>query len=294
VKAERIAPEVRARGITGDIDEVRTLAKTERTAAGESIDTELLKNAKNPVELGPIREALERVNADTANLVAQPDGVSKVVVHNPRKAGQVAKVRAILDEYGDTMTTEQAVALRRTWDDVVAKAGGYDEKAGNQFGVTLDDASEAGVLRPIAKATRKELAKANPDLAALNQEFKFWADLDDVSSATQSRRVGQKRNLTSTVMRAGGIAAGATQGAMGAVVAGETAARLQTLFESTKWKLVSAQVKTKLADALASGNKDRIAAAMGQATAAVNAQATSRPGSPSQPAPASARQPIPQ
>jgi hypothetical protein len=60
-------------------------------------------------------------------------------------------------------------------------------------------------------------------------------------------------------------------GVTGAVVAGEAASRLEALFGSAKWKLASAQIKTKLADALASGDQDRIAAAIGRITATVNA-----------------------
>jgi hypothetical protein len=273
VKTERIASEVRQRGITGDIEEVKGLAKDQRHAVGERIDQELTIRHDVPVELQPVREALLREEASTHNLVTQPDGTSKKVVHNPRKQAQIDKVKDILNDYGDTMTTEQAVALRKTWDDVVARAGGYDEKASNQFGVTLDDASEAGVKRKVAGAMRKQLAEANPDITAINREFKFWADLDDVASATTSRRVGQKRNLTKQIMRAGTMATGAASGTgiPGAILAGEVAARAEALFGSTKWKLASAQMKTKLADALASGDRDRIAAAIGRITAGVNA-----------------------
>ena len=132
---------------------------------------------------------------------------------------------------------------------------------------------EAGVKRPLAGAMRKQLAEANPDLSAINKEFSFWADLDDVVSATKSRRVGQSRNLTKRIMRGAGMAAGAATGGgvSGAVVAGEAASRLEGMFQSPKYKLLSAQVKTKLADALASGEQDRIAAAIGRATAAMNA-----------------------
>lgn len=291
VKTERIAPEVRARGITGDIEDVKALAKDQRAAVGEQLDTELLKHRDVPVVLQPVREALARESADTYNLVKDADGVAQKVVHDPRKAAQVEKVREILDQYGDTMTTEQAVAVRRTWDDIVAKAGGFDEKAGNQFGVSLDDASEAGVKRPIVGALRKQLADANPSVAEINKEFKFWADLDDVASATKSRRVGQKRNLTRQIMRGAGMASGAASGAgiSGAVIAGEAAARAEQLFSSPRWKLVSAQVKTKLADAIASGDQSRIASALGKATATVNAmRSTSPTGSLGAPSPASA------
>jgi hypothetical protein len=291
VKTARIAPEVRARGITGSIEDVRALAKEQRGAVGQDVDR-ALSGSTADVELASVRKALDLEGAETHNLVTQPDGTTKRVVHDARKDAQIQKVRAILDEYGDTMTTEQAVALRRTWDDVVARAGGFDEKAGNQFGVTLDDASEAGVKRPVVSALRKEIVKANPSLKAINQEFKFWADLDDVASATTSRQVGQKRNLTRQIMRGAGMvtAAGSGSGVTGAVLAGEFASRAEALFASTKWKLVSAQVKTKLADAIASGDRDRIASALGQATAAANAP-TSRSGSRETPALASGRQP---
>lgn len=301
-KATRIASEIQKRGITGKIEDVRDLAKEQRGAIGEDIDDALRTSASVEINLKPVRDALDKVEATTHNLVkpaddgsivtlkdgqkvqvggTNPDGsikgtmvTMKRVVHDPRKQVQVDKVRAILDEYGDTMTTEQAVALRRTWDDTVARAGGFDEKAGNQFGVTLDDATEAGVKRPIAGALRKELASAHPDVAALNKEFKFWADLDDVSSATQTRRVGQKRNLTRTIMRGavmgGGMASGGS--ITGSILAGEAAARAETLFASPKWNLVSAKVKNQLAEALMSRNPERVGSALGRASAALAAQ----------------------
>lgn len=288
VKTDRIKTEVRQRGITGDIEDVKALAKSQRKAVGADLDTELLKRGDVPIDLQPVRDAVLREEATTHNLVKQPDGTMKRVVHDPRKQAQVDKVKAILDEYGNSMTTEQAVALRRTWDDVVSRAGGFDEKASNQFGVTLDDASEAGVKRPIVGALRKQLATVNPTVADINQEFKFWADLDDVSSATKSRRVGQKNNLTKKVMRAGAMAAGAAsgQGMAGSVLVGELASRAEALFQSPKWKLASAQVKTKMADALASGDQGRIAAAIGRATAALNV--TTQTGSQTGLTPASA------
>lgn len=275
-KTERIAPEVQRRGIVGSIDEVKDAATGQRKALGEQIDDALLTARDNPVDVRPVRDQALQIKAETENLVRQPDGTSKAVVHDPRKAAQADKMLALLDEYGDSMTTEQAVAVRRTWDDVVSRAGGYDEKASGAFGVTLDDASEAGVVRPLAGRLRKQLAQSNPDVADLNKEFKFWKDLEDVSKATQSRRVGQRGNLVRNVVRAGGMAAGAAVGGpgvgnvAGALLAGETAARAERLFSSPKFKLLSAREKGRLADALSSGDKERIGTALGRATAAIS------------------------
>ncbi len=272
VKTERILPEVRRRGITGNLEELRELTRENVSKLDRQIGQTLGRFANRPVDIQPVRQQLAGLKARTYRDISQPNGTTQRAIHNPRKYAQIESVENLLNKYGNTMTVDQAHAVRKAWDDIVSKAGGFDEKAGSgAFGVSLDDWSEANVKRPLAGALRQELRKAVPEIRALNQEYGFWRDLQDIVNATKFRRVGQRRGgLIGKTVGAGSRAAGTVIGAQfgvegavaGALVGGEIGERLNRLFTSSSWRLMSAQRKNALADALVSGSQPRIAVAL--------------------------------
>lgn len=276
VKTERITPEIQKRGLAGDLEDLKALAGQNVKKYGEKIDATISRSYDAPVELQSVRDKLNAMKAGTYNDVKVPGRVgTERAVHNPTKLAQIDKVESLLDQYGDTMTAEQAHAVRKSWDEVIARAGGFDEKAGSgAYGVSLADWSEANVKRPLSNALRRELQKSVPDLRAINKEYGFWKDLEDVVKGTKTRKVGQQGGLSGKVAAAGVRGAGAVVGygsggggigaVTGALVAGELAERFTRLTTSPKWRLQSAAVKTRLADALASGSRDQIATVVGQ------------------------------
>lgn len=289
VKTERITPGIQQRGLTGDLSDLRTLAKGKLDEVGPQIDAVLKANKGKRVNLKATRAALAREKAKTFNEVpAKKNGkpvidnttgkpVTEQAVHNTRKYQQIQAVDDLLAKYGDNMSVEEAVAVRKAWDDVVKQAGGFDEKAGRgAFGVGLSDVSEAAVKSKAVTALRNEIVnKAVPSVKALNREYGFWADLHDVTSASKFRKVGQHKTgfLGKTVENTGRVLGGgigyATGGLWGAgtgtLAGGAVAKRLTNLFSSPRWKLTASAQKVRLANALATGNPTRI----GDAIAAI-------------------------
>ena len=65
-----------------------------------------------------------------------------------------------------------------------------------------------------------------------------------------------------------GAPGGPLASAAGALAGGQLADMAQRLFTSPRWRLVSARTRNQLAEALASGNPERISTAVGRALAA--------------------------
>jgi hypothetical protein len=291
VKTERILPGVQKRGLRGDLEDLQAMAKDKVQTIGPQIDAELQASGSASINLQPVRDAIAKMKAKTFRdvpTVVNGQPAMDRAVHNPRKYGQIEAVESLIDKYGADMTVDQAVAVRRAWDEVVSQAGGFDEKAGaGAFGVSLTDWSEANVKRPLAGALRQELAKAVPSTKALNKEFKFWKDLEDVVNATKNRKVGQTKSGLLGKLAAGtgrtigagvGYATGGPVGAMGGVVlGGQMAERLTRLFASPKWKLTASHLKMELADALASRNPGQISAVLGKIQRAQVAASSATP-----------------
>ena len=68
---------------------------------------------------------------------------------------------------------------------------------------------KAWAAREGRSALREELTKAVPNLDKVNAEYSFWQTLEDVTHASNQRKVGQKGNLVSTI--AGGAGAVAAE-----------------------------------------------------------------------------------
>lgn len=149
--------------------------------------------------------------------------------------------------------------LRQIWDDVADKSGAFHKSPRDLHNWTT------GIVNRYAGDTvREELAKARPDLAAINREFSFWRKVGDVIEATMERRVGQQKPLTKQLMRVGGGIAGGTLGTTvggaGGGVAGATVGPLvmeglTTLVTSNAWRTVDAVMRNRIADAIAKGNR---------------------------------------
>lgn len=279
-KTTRITPEIQKRRMTGSREALLGEATDKSAVLGKQIDDTLVQAGKRPIDLADARRRLSAMKGATFEMVPQPNGPAKQVIHDPRKYTQIEKLESILDGYGDTMNVRQATAIRRTWDAIVERAGGFDDKAkGAPFGLSLDDASEAAVVRDGVAGLRKALAKAVPEVKDINREFGFWSDLRDVLQATQLRHTGQKRGMFRKIMAAGGTASGAVVGsgagpqgaAAGAVLAGTLADKAEKIFSSPQWKLLSAKYKTRLADAIASSNPQRIQVEFARIGQAINA-----------------------
>lgn len=123
------------------------------------------------------------------------------------------------------------------------------------FSFTDADSAAAEARKAAANAMREELAKANPDIDAINKEFSFWNNVDDVISDTIKRQKPQT-GLIEPMAQIVGTATG-TGGIMQAVLRGLALRNFIKLTRSTGWKTVSAVAKNDLANLLSKGDTFR-------------------------------------
>jgi hypothetical protein len=143
---------------------------------------------------------------------------------------------------------ERVRQLRQFFDKVAERAGAYD-------GNNLADWSQAEAHQMAADAMRQHLNNF-PGIDALNKEYSFWKNVNQVVSDTLLRREGQAkplgRKIAGATMQAAGFGMGGVHGAIVGRMAGET---LETLATSPAWQTVSAVLKDRLANALAAGRE---------------------------------------
>ena len=283
--ATKRAPEILARGLRGSRARLLDDAKAHAREAGQAIDEVLTGAGDQLVPTAPIVDALEEAKqafstihtlpiaqAAKEGLLQRPGVrvVGKTVevpnVIDPRPLRQLTQLQTTIRGLGDEARVDQLVAVRRVWDDVVARAGGFAHRAGATFGVPLAEQTEAWAKREATKAIRKELTAQVPDLAKVNQEFAFWKDLKDVLTATQARTQAQKAGIVSAVASIVGAGAGFSSGQTledraKFALYGAAGGQVYRLLTSAPWRLVDARLRNALADALVSGSPGRMMSA---------------------------------
>lgn len=270
--AERLAPGILQRGLWGSRETLQAHAAETLSDVGQQIDAALAKHGAEQVGIAPITDALEK--AKDAFRATNPT-TGEIVQIEPRAIQQLAGLQTVVTALGPDATVENLTAVRRAWDKVVSQAGGFEHRAGVAIGVPLKDQSEAWAKREGAGAIRKLLADEFPDMAAINKEYSFWKGLSDVLTQTLKRTQPQGPGLGRTLAEgagsivggAAGSAAGPAGAVGGAVFAGKVAAMAKTAFESPRWKLVDARMKSALADAIQSGSASRMAMTLSRISA---------------------------
>lgn len=271
------AGEILDRGILGATGTSRqALLETARAHAadlGRQIGGVIQDNAGKTIPTSPILAAIDTAKAEFQHVVSAPGAAATEISFVPRAVKQLDGLKDILSQYGDTVRVDQAVAVRRAWDKIVADAGGYSHRAGSAFGVALNDASEAATKRTATSAIRDQLNQVVPSLQALNKEFSFWKDLQNVMASTKNRTQAQGPGLASRLIggvaaAAGGAAgfqaAGPEAGVVGAFASKELAELAHSAFTSPRWAFIKASAKNELAESILSGNAQRVGVALGR------------------------------
>lgn len=248
--AQKIAPDILRRGLKGNREQLQAMAQTAIDEIGPQIDTAIQQYGARQAGTQPIVTALE--TAKDAFRTMTPNGM---VEFEPKAIAQLSDLQEIVQQLGKDARVDQLVALRRAWDTIVARAGGFAHRAPGAIGVPLADASEAAAKREATTAIRQVLDQAVPELTTLNKEFSFWKNLDDVVTQTLQRKGPQGKGLGSQVAEVGGAVVGSAAGAggVGSFLAGKLAKAVDGAFKSPRWKLVSAGMKDKIAGLMASG-----------------------------------------
>jgi hypothetical protein len=271
--AERIVPEMLKRGIRGSREQLAERAGAAVDAAGQEIDAALQQFGSRQVGVKPVSDAIEKAK----DAFRATNAVGTVVEFEPRAIRQLDKLKGVIDDLGPDARVDQLVAVRRAWDKVVADAGGYAHRAPGGIGVPLKDISEASTKREATTAIRQLLDTEVPELSALNKEYSFWKNLDDVVTQTMQRKAPHGESIGSIVKESAGQAVGsmASGGNLGAAFAlGKLAKTASAVFTSPRWKLASAQAKDALATAIVANNPAQIAGSLSRIMAGATTQAT--------------------
>jgi hypothetical protein len=270
--AERTIPELIKRGEIGSEASLLNKAKTQVTRLGGQIDDAVKAvDPQDRVDASQVLNALEDYKKSF-----MVDGVEV----DPQAVANVTELQNVISNivgegkeraFGG-VPYQSLNRVRQIWDEKVSKAGGYGVK-------DLADGSKVDAMAEGANAIRAELAKAQPDIAKINQEFRLWRSVNDVLEATETRRVGQAGGLRkvlapSTAVAVGGGSYGYSQDPIAALTvgAGTLAAMslVDTLAKSGRWNTLNAVAKDRLADAIMTGNGEVLAELIGRTGAAAS------------------------
>jgi len=254
VMTARIAPEMLKRRVkAGNLQKLEEMAGEKSAAAGAKVDEALTPYKADTVDTMGVVDELEKAKA--AYQGKATDG--RTVVNDPARVKAIQKLQDTLMEYGDDISVESMVQLRRNWDEIVNAGKGFTTpKAG----------IKASAARSGRSALRDELKKAVPNLDKVNAEYSFWQTLEDVASASNERKVGQKGNLVSNIAGAGGAVvmeavtpgSGLVKGGLQAALGAKLASSFSKFVNSPGYQMWSAVQKERLADALMAGDKARV------------------------------------
>lgn len=247
---QKIAPEFAKRKIVGTRGQIISLAEQGMEEVGEQFNK--LGELKGDVNLKGLEKTLKKIEEK-----AKVGG--KVVDQNLYRS--VNQVDSILRQFGEPIVNEAGAfagqafptklnaeklkKIRQIFDKAVAESKGFQKN--------LKEGTELNIQKQASNAIRKILADKYPDFAKLNEEYSFYKTLNDVAEATRNRKVGQ----SGVVSKIGGTVMGGALGSLfggvgtaGGAIAGSKGAEF---FASPLFKTMSAATKTKLADALVSG-----------------------------------------
>lgn len=254
VMTQRVAPEALSRRVkAGNLQKLEDVASTESAKAGAKVDDALQPHYADTTDTMALVDKLEESKADYQGKAV--DG--RTVVNDPDRVGAIQKLQDTLMEYGDKISVESRVKLRRNWDRIVNDAKGF---------VTEDVGNKGWAAREGRSVLRENLKADVPNLDKLNADYSFWQSLEDIAHASNERKTGQKKNLVTTIAGAGGAIAaeammpgsGLVKGGLQAALGAQLFSSVRKLLDSPGYQMWSAIQKEKLADALAAGDSARV------------------------------------
>lgn len=271
VEASKLAPQMLDRGVRGSRAAMLKQAKAVTAEVGDRLDDayRAAAEAGDAVSGTEIRGAIQI--ARDALKVKSADGARVAVPGTERAVQKFDELDEFVRTLGDDIPVDKAAFIKRTWDRLVSKAGLFGPKAT----ASATDNADAYAIREASGAFR-ELLNRNPSIESLNKELSFWTGLKTVLKETEKRTQSQRGGLTDAIRGTGGAVAGAMVGGpVGAGVGQLATQQLSKALNSPWFKTTAAgPFKQALANALASGNAERINRAAARMAAAVPSQLT--------------------
>jgi len=199
------------------------------------------------LDTAPIIDRLEGLKSHPDYTLTSKE-TGKVTAHREAPVNQIQEVQDIVAKYGPTITPEDLVAVRRFLDDAVAK---------KKMAFLVDETKgfEAHAQEAATNVLRDVLNSKFPDLAAANNEFSFYRNLQTVVDATIQRRASQSHDVRRglKLVRGGGIggAVGAWVGGYPGAAAGSIVGGVaEALHDSPFYRTRAAGVENRLASSL--------------------------------------------
>ena len=278
-EAAALAPGMFTRGVKGSRQAMLDQAKSKLATIGPKIGAEIkaAANAGQTVSGLVIRGELQL--AKDGLMVANAAGKNVPIAGAEAVLGKLDRLDKFVGTLGDDIPFDKAQKIKSVWDRIVSKSGLYNQKAG----AAATDNASAWALREGAGSFRDLLASGSPTLADLNKEYAFWAGMRKVLRETERRTQAQSGGLVSAGMGGAGAVIGGFSGdstsdrVQNAVIGGLAGRKLIQVIQSPAWRTtVTGPMKHKLAEALATGNGERITHAIGRIAAAAPSQALPR------------------
>lgn len=271
-KTARVVPEMLKRRVwEPSLEKLEARAAGNRAVAGENVGTALAPHGTKYRDTMALVDELEKSKADYQDV----NRLGQDVVIDPDRVQAIQTLQDTLMNYGDRISVDSLVKVRRVWDDVVDAARGFIQP-------DLGTKVKAWAAREGRSAIADELIQAVPDIEKVNAEYSFWKDVEDITSASVDRRTGQNRGLMPTIAGGAGAVVGeAMSGGAGipakvlsTAIGAKTFTSLKRLFDSPGYQMWSAVQKQRLADALMANDAGRIRGLLHQGL--VSASAGSR------------------
>ncbi len=205
----------------------------------------------------PLRQVMTQIDENVRRALLMEDAAGNAIPLTPEAAravtGEGRALKGLMQAASEPAPGGAVIdyqilrRFRQAWDESIAKSGGY---ASPDFVTT----AQKQVRKAFADGARAELNAATPDIAAINREYHFWRQAQDVIDATVERTRGQSQPLGQQLAQAAGGAAGAAKGGLGSAVAYALVFKnLRKLTTSTGWNTISAVTKDRIANYLANG-----------------------------------------
>lgn len=246
-----ITPEMMDRGIHGTLPGIEEHAAAQADALRPQLDQAISAIPADKIKGTPweVMSSLQKLKKGymVDGKIADPDAVAAI-----------NKVQDVVGQYGDDISPESLRKLRQIFDNPVAKKAGFNGgDLSTQYGLEAK--------KQAADTIRGILNSASPDVARLNKEMSFWLDVQKVTQESGLRQTGQQGGLMKVLAplaAATGGAAGFTHGGaaqgLEAAVGTAAATTLAVVMRTPAWRTTSALYKNSIADAVASGNAQRL------------------------------------
>lgn len=259
--AAKLAPEMLERGVKGSRSQMLAQAEAELANVGKAKGAEIASAAARGETVSGASFAQDIDKARQTLMVPDSSGAMRVIPGAEPVVKRLDKLDRFVASLGPDIPVDKADKIKTVWGKIVSKAGLYGQKVG----ASSTDSASAWATREGASSFRELIATGNPTVDSINKEYAFWKGLKDVLKATELRTQAQGAGLTSAITGGAGATIGGLTGdntqerITNALVYGLAGQQLVKGLQSPAFRTrVSAPMKAMLAEALASGNTQKI------------------------------------